>query len=216
MSGPTGSGGGGAGAGGRPRVLGLTGSIGMGKSATAGMFSARGVPVHDADAAVHALYGPGGAAATAIGQAFPGTLAPDGSVDRGALRAVVLGQPERLARLEALVHPLVQEAARAFLLRHAQAPLVLLDIPLLYETGGEGRCDAVLVVTAPPEVQRARVLARPGMTEAAFAAIRAKQMPDAEKRARADFVIDTSLGFAHAEAEVERIIAALGAGPRCG
>ena len=194
---------------GRPRVLGLTGSIGMGKSATAQMFSARGVPVHDADAAVHALYGPGGAAAAAIGRAFPGTLAPDGSVDRGALRAVVLGHPERLAQLEALVHPLVQEAARAFLLRHAHAALVLLDIPLLYETGGDRRCDAVLVVTAPPEVQRARVLARPGMTEAAFAAIRAKQMPDAEKRARADFVIDTSLGFAHAEAEVGRIIAAL-------
>ncbi|KAB1075624.1 dephospho-CoA kinase [Methylobacterium planeticum] len=211
MSGPgtRGSDRGGSDRGGRPVVLGLTGSIGMGKSATARMFADRGVPVHDADAAVHALYGPGGEAATAIGRAFPGTLAPDGSVDRTALRAAVLGQPERLARLEALVHPLVQEAARAFLRRQAGAPLVLLDIPLLYETGGEARCDAVLVVTAPAEVQRARVLARPGMTEAAFAAIRAKQMPDAEKRARADFVIDTSRGFAHAEAEVARIIAAL-------
>ncbi|WP_375456162.1 dephospho-CoA kinase [uncultured Methylobacterium sp.] len=190
-----------------PFVLGLTGSIGMGKSATAAMFAARGVPVHDADAAVHGLYGPGGAAARAIGTEFPGTLAPDGGVDRAALRAAVLGRPERLAALEALVHPLVREAGRAFLERHAAAPLVLLDIPLLYETGGEARCDAVLVVTAPPEVQRARVLARPGMTAAAFAAIRAKQMPDAEKRARADHVIDTSLGFAAAEAEVARIVA---------
>lgn len=190
-----------------PFVLGLTGSIGMGKSATAAMFSARGVPVHDADAAVHGLYGPGGAAARAIGAEFSGTLAPDGGVDRAALRAAVLGRPERLAALEALVHPLVREAGRAFLARHAEAALVLLDVPLLYETGGAARCDAVLVVTAPPEVQRARVLARPGMTEAAFAAILAKQMPDAEKRARADHVIDTSLGFAAAEAEVARIVA---------
>lgn len=192
----------------RPFVLGLTGSIGMGKSATAAMFSARGVPVHDADAAVHDLYGPGGAAARAIGAAFPGTLAPDDSVDRVKLRAAVLGQPEKLAALEALVHPLVRAVADAFLARHADAALALLDVPLLYETGGEARCDAVLVVTAPADVQRARVLARPGMTEAAFDAIRAKQMPDAEKRARADHVIDTSLGFAAAEAEVARIVAA--------
>ncbi len=198
----------------RPFVLGLTGSIGMGKSATAAMFAARGVPVHDADAAVHRLYGPGGAAAAAIGAAFPGTLAPDGSVDRGALRDAVLDRPERLAALERLVHPLVGQVAQEFLARHAGAALVLLDIPLLYETGGERRCDAVLVVTAPPEVQRARVLARPGMTDAALAAIRAKQMPDAEKRARADFVIDTSLGFAAAEAEVDRLIAAIGSGTR--
>ena len=198
----------------RPFVLGLTGSIGMGKSATAAMFAARGVPVHDADAAVHRLYGPGGAAASAIGAAFPGTLAPDGSVDRGALRDAVLDRPERLAALERLVHPLVGQVAQEFLARHAEAALVLLDIPLLYETGGERRCDAVLVVTAPPEVQRARVLARPGMTDAALAAIRAKQMPDAEKRARADFVIDTSQGFAAAEAEVDRLIAAIGSGTR--
>ncbi len=194
----------------RPFVLGLTGSIGMGKSATAAMFAARGVPVHDADAAVHRLYGPGGAAAAAIGQAFPGTLAPDGSVDRGALRAAVLDDPGRMAALERIVHPLVGQVAQDFLARHAGAPLVLLDIPLLYETGGEGRCDAVLVVTAPAAVQRARVLARPGMSEAALAAILAKQMPDAEKRARADFVIDTSRGFAEAEAEVDRVIAAVG------
>lgn len=190
----------------RPVVLGLTGSIGMGKSATAAMFSVRGVPVHDSDAAVHALYGPGGGAARAIGDAFPGTLTPEGGVDRPALRAAVLGNSEKLARLEAIVHPLVRDESRAFLARHADAPLVVLDIPLLFETGAEARCDAVLVVTAPPEVQRARVLARPGMTEAAFEAIRAKQMPDAEKRARADFVIDTSRGFDHAEAEVGRIV----------
>jgi dephospho-CoA kinase len=194
---------------GRPVILGLTGSIGMGKSATARMFSALGVPVHDADAAVHALYGPGGEAAAAIGKAFPGVLDPQGGVDRARLRAAVLGDPGRMATLEALVHPLVRAASTAFLARHADAPLVVLDIPLLYETGGGSRCDAVAVVSAPPEVQRARVLARPGMTEAAFEAIRAKQMPDAEKRARADFVIDTSRGFPAAEAEVARIVAAL-------
>ncbi|MDP4023605.1 dephospho-CoA kinase [Methylobacterium sp. NEAU 140] len=192
----------------KPFVLGLTGSIGMGKSATAAMFRARGVPVHDADAAVHALYGPGGAAAVEIGRAFPGVLDAAGGVDRPSLRAAVLGSPERMARLEGIVHPLVRAASRDFLDAHAEAPLVVLDIPLLYETGGEGRCDAVAVVSAPAEVQRARVLARPGMTEEAFAAILAKQMPDSEKRARADFLIDTGRGFAVAEAEVARIIAA--------
>ena len=191
----------------KPFVLGLTGSIGMGKSATAAMFAARGVPVHDSDAAVHSLYGPGGKAARAIGEAFPGTLTPEGSVDRPALRQAVLGDSEKLRQLEGIVHPLVGAEARAFLARHGQAPLVVLDIPLLFETGGQARCDAVLVVTAPPEVQRPRVLARPGMTEAAFEAILAKQMPDAEKRARADYVIDTSRGFAAAEAEVEALIA---------
>ncbi|GJE40571.1 dephospho-CoA kinase [Methylobacterium persicinum] len=197
----------------RPCILGLTGSIGMGKSATATMFRALGVPVHDADAAVHALYGPGGAAARGIGREFPGVIDPQGGVDRGALRAAVLGQPDRLARLEALVHPLVRIESDAFLLAHRDAPLVVLDIPLLYETGGEGRCDAVAVVSAPAAVQRERVLARPGMTEAAFAAILAKQMPDAEKRARADYVIDTGRGFSYAEAEVARIVAVLGAHP---
>lgn len=192
-----------------PVVLGLTGSIGMGKSATAAMFARLGVPVHDADAAVHALYGPGGAAAASIGAAFPGVLDPQGGVDRTRLRAAVLDAPERMAALEAIVHPLVRAASTDFLARHGAAPLVVLDIPLLYETGGEARCDAVAVVSAPPEVQRARVLARPGMTETAFAAILAKQMPDAEKRARADFVIDTSRGFPAAEAAVARIVAAL-------
>ena len=200
MSGPTGP---------KSFVLGLTGSIGMGKSATASMFRALGVPVHDADAAVHALYGPGGAAAAAIGRDFPGTLDPQGGVDRAALRDAVLGQRERLARLEALVHPLVRAESDGFLRDHAGAPLVVLDIPLLYETGGEGRCDAVAVVSAPADVQRARVLARPGMTEGAFAAILAKQMPDAEKRARADYVIDTGSGFPAAEARVARIVAAV-------
>lgn len=193
-------------AGSGPVILGLTGSIGMGKSATARMFAERGVPVHDADAAVHALYGPGGAAAAAIGAAFPGVLGDGGGVDRARLRAAVLDAPDWMAALEAIVHPLVRAASTDFLARHAAAALVVLDIPLLYETGGEGRCDAVAVVSAPPEVQRARVLARPGMTEAAFAAILAKQMPDAEKRARADFVIHTGRGFAAAEAEVARIV----------
>lgn len=193
----------------RPFVLGLTGSIGMGKSATARMFAERGVPVHDSDAAVHALYGPGGAAARAIGAAFPGTLRADGGVDRGALRAAVLGDAGALRRLEELVHPLVRTESHAFLERHADAPLVVLDIPLLFETGAEGGCDAVLVVSAPPEVQRTRVLARPGMTEAAFTAILNKQMPDAEKRERADVVIDTSRGFAQAETEVAALIARL-------
>lgn len=196
-------------AGSGPIVLGLTGSIGMGKSATAALFAKRGVPVHDADAAVHALYGPGGAAAAAIGQTFPGVLDANGGVDRTRLRAAVLDAPDQMAALEAIVHPLVRAASTDFLARHADAPLVVLDIPLLYETGGEDRCDAVAVVSAPPEVQRARVLARPGLDEAAFTAILAKQLPDAEKRARADFVIDTSRGFPAAEAEVARIIARL-------
>ncbi|GJD52613.1 Dephospho-CoA kinase [Methylobacterium crusticola] len=196
----------------RPVILGLTGSIGMGKSATAAMFRARAVPVHDADACVHELYGPGGAAAPRIAAAFPGTLAPDGSVDRGRLRAAVLDHPERLRRLEALVHPLVREAETAFLAAQAGALLVVLDVPLLLETGGAARCDAVVVVTAPPEVQRARVLARPGMTEETFAAILAKQMPDAEKRRRADVLIETGRGFAHAQAQVDALVAAVARG----
>lgn len=194
---------------GKPFRLGLTGSIGMGKSATAAMFSARGVPVHDADATVHVLYAAGGAAGPAIAEAFPEAVGLDGAVDRSVLRAAVIGKPQCLQVLEAIVHPLVQESERAFLDLHADAPLVVLDIPLLFETGAERRCDAVLVVTAPPEVQRARVLTRPGMTEAAFDAIRAKQMMSEDKCARADFVIDTSLGLAHAEAEVAALIAHL-------
>ena len=194
-------------------VLGLTGSIGMGKSATADLFRAQRVPVHDADAAVHALYA--GRAAGPIAAAFPGVVR-DGIVDRARLGPLVLGDPPRLRQLEAIVHPLVREEEELFLRRADEAghPLAVLDVPLLYETGGEARCGAVVVVTAPPETQRDRVLARPGMTEAKFLAILAKQMPDAEKRARADFVVDTGQGFLHAAAQVRAIVAALTDGPK--
>jgi dephospho-CoA kinase len=193
-------------------VLGLTGSIGMGKSATAAAFRRLGVPVHDADAAVHDLYR--GAAAPLIEQAFPGAVV-DGIVDRAALSGLVLGSPERIAALERIVHPLVREKEEAFLAQAAaaRAPVAVLDIPLLFETGGERRCDAVVVVTAPPEVQRQRVLARPAMTEEKFAAILAKQMPDAEKRARAQFVVDTGRGFTAAERQVRDILRALAGRP---
>jgi dephospho-CoA kinase len=193
-------------------VLGLTGSIGMGKSATAGLFRRLGVPVHDADAAVHRLYG--GAAAPLIEAAFPGT-APDGIVDRVRLGAQVIGFPDRLKALEAIVHPLVRGEEEGFLGRAAAsgARLAVLDIPLLFETGGEARCDAVLVVSAPAPVQRQRVLARPGMSEDRLAAILAKQMPDAEKRRRAHFLVDTGRGFAPAEAQVRSILACLAGRP---
>jgi dephospho-CoA kinase len=193
-------------------VLGLTGSIGMGKSATAAMFRALGVPVHDADAVVHALYR--GAAAPLIAKAFPGTVA-DGVVDRSALGREVLGQPERLKELEAIVHPLVRAERDAFLTAAvaARAPVAVIDIPLLFETGGERDCDAVLVVTASREVQRARVLARAGMTAEKFAAIAAKQMPDAEKRQKAHFLVDTGRGFAAAERQVGDILRALAGRP---
>jgi dephospho-CoA kinase len=191
-------------------VLGLTGSIGMGKSATARIFRRLGVPVHDADAAVHRLYG--GRAAPLIERAFPGTVT-DGTVDRAKLGAAVLGNPQRMRDLEAIVHPLVREEEEAFLRSAAHAPVAVLDIPLLFETGGEGRCDAVLAVTASTEVQRERVLARPGMTEEKFKAILAKQMPDGQKRARAHFVVDTGRGFASAEAQVRSILACLAGRP---
>jgi dephospho-CoA kinase len=192
-------------------VLGLTGSIGMGKSATADIFRRLGVPVHDADAAVHALYR--GRAAPLIEKAFPGTVS-DGAVDRMKLGAAVLGHPARMKDLEVLVHPLVREEEEAFLRRvSALAPVAILDIPLLLETGGEARCDAVLVVTAPPSVQRERVMARPGMTEEKFKAILAKQMPDVEKRARAHFILDTSRGFDSAEAQARSVLACLAGRP---
>jgi dephospho-CoA kinase len=193
-------------------VLGLTGSIGMGKSATASLFRRFGVPVHDADAAVHALYR--GRAAPLIGEAFPGTVT-EGVVDRVRLGAAVLSDPERLKALEAIVHPLVREEEEAFQRRAvgSGASLAVLDIPLLLETGGESRCDAVLVVTAPAEVQRARVLARPGMTPDKFAAILAKQMPDAEKRGQAHFRVDTGRGFASAEQQVRSILVCLAGRP---
>ncbi len=177
------------------RVLGLTGSIGMGKSTAAAMLRRLGLPVHDADATVHRLFGRGGAAVAPIAAAFPGVVR-DGAVDRKALGAVVFGDPAALRRLEAIVHPLVRAAEGEFLrrARRRRVRLVVLDIPLLYETGGAGRCDAVAVVTAPPFLQAQRVLRRPGMTPERLAAIRAAQMPDAEKRRRADFVIPTGLG----------------------
>lgn len=189
-------------------VLGLTGSIGMGKSATARMFRSLGVPVHDSDATVHALYR--GAAVEPVEAAFPG-VTRDGAIDRAALGARVLGDPDALKRLEAIVHPLVREAERAFLVtaRESGARLAVLDIPLLFETGGERRVHAVAVVTAPKAVQRSRVLARAGMTEEKFAAILSKQMPDAEKRRRAHFIIDTGRGFEAAEHQVEGIVRAL-------
>jgi dephospho-CoA kinase len=180
-------------------ILGLTGSIGMGKSTTAAMLAGHGLPVWDADGAVHRLYAPGGAAAAAVGRAFPGTLAPDGSVDRAALRAQVAADPRALDRLTALVHPLVAADRAAFLDQHREAPIVVLDVPLLYETGLDAACDAVAVVSAPPDTQRQRVLAR-GLTEAEFQAILARQLPDADKRARADYVIPTTSLEAAAQA----------------
>ena len=192
-------------------VLGLTGSIGMGKSATADLFRRLGVPVHDADATVHRLYR--GRAAPLIEKAFPGTVT-DGAVDRARLGAAVLDSPERMKQLEAIVHPLVRDEEETFLKGVAAlAPVAVLDIPLLFETGGETRCDAVLVVTAPAAVQRARVLARPGMTEAKFHAILAKQMRDEDKRTRAHFLVDTSRGFSSADAQVKSILACLAGRP---
>jgi dephospho-CoA kinase len=173
-----------------PFRLGLTGSIGMGKSTTAQMFADEGVPVWDADATVHRLYAPGGAAARALGAALPGSLGPDGGVDRTALKAMIAANPAVLDQLNAVVHPLVS-ADRAAFLDAATADIVLLDIPLLYESGLESTCDAVAVVTAPAHIQRARVLARDTMTPAMFETILARQMPDADKRARADYLIET-------------------------
>lgn len=187
-------------------ILGLTGSIGMGKSTAAAMFRQLGVPVHDADAAVHALMVRGGAAVAAIEAAFPGVTGPRGAVDRSALAARVFGDDAALKRLEAIVHPLARTAQRRFLRRWARARVVVLDIPLLFETGGDARCDAVVVVTAPARVQRARVLARPGMTPARLAAILARQMPDAEKRGRADFVVNTGHGRNHVLRALGRIV----------
>jgi dephospho-CoA kinase len=186
--------------------LGLTGSIGMGKSATAAMFRAAGVPVHDADAVVHALYR--GRAAPLVEAAFPGTAA-DGAVDRARLSKLLFEDESRLRTLERIVHPLVRDERDKFLAAHAQAPIVLLDIPLLFETGGEADADAIALVTAPESVQRARVLTRPGMTEAKFQAILAKQMPDSEKRRRAHFLIETGFGFEHAERRVRAVLRAI-------
>jgi dephospho-CoA kinase len=194
-------------------VLGLTGSLGMGKSTTARFFAEEGVPVHDADAVVHRLYE--GEAAAAIEAAFPGTTTA-GKVDREKLAARVLGDVGALTRLEAIVHPLVQEAERR-LLAEAEArgeKVAVLDIPLLFETGGEERVDAVVVVSAPADVQRARTLERPGMTVDKLDAILARQMPDHEKRRRANFVVDTSRGFEAARAKVRAILDAVATMPK--
>lgn len=174
----------------KPFILGLTGSIGMGKTTVSGMFRKLGVPVFDADAAVHALQGPGGALLPLIDAAFPGTTGPQG-VDRVALGNRVFGDPEMLRQLEQIVHPAVGAMRAGFLEANAEEPLVVLDIPLLFEKGGFDMVDAVVVVSAPPEAQRARVLARPAMTSEKLAQILDIQVPDSEKRARADFVIDT-------------------------
>ena len=186
-------------------ILGLTGSLAMGKSTTARFFSEAGVPVHDSDATVHALYE--GEAAAAIEAAFPGTT-EQGKVDRTKLAARIVGDEAALRRLESIVHPLVRQAADRFVAEAeaSGAPVAVLDIPLLFETGAENRVDAVVVVSAPAEVQRARALERPGMNEKKLQALLANQMPDAEKRKRADFVVDTSQGFEAARAQVHRIL----------
>lgn len=191
-------------------LVGLTGSIGMGKSETTKMFAALGVPVYDADAAVHVLYAAGGGAVEPIGAAFPGVIR-DGAIDREELGKRVLGAPDELKRLEAIIHPLVGLSQLEFLqnAEKSGAPMVVLDIPLLFETGGEARVDVSVVVSAPADLQRTRVLARPGMTTEKFEAILTKQTPDEEKRKKADFVVDSSQGLEHARAEVAAIIEAL-------
>jgi dephospho-CoA kinase len=197
----------------RPIVLGLTGSIGMGKSTVAAMFAADGVPVFDADAIVHHLQGPNGAAVAAIEAEFPDTTTELG-VNRTLLREAVMADPTAFARLEAILHPAVAEARESFLAANADAPLVVLDIPLLFEAGGWRHVDKIAVVSAPADVQRARVLARPGMTAARFEAILARQLPDDQKRARADFVIATGEGLHVTEDCVRAVIACLA--PRAG
>ncbi len=195
-------------------TVGLTGSIGMGKSTTAAMFAAEGVPVYDADAEVHALYAKGGAAVEPLEAAFPGVVV-DGAVDRALLSQHVVGKPDALKRLEAIVHPLVGESRVGFFQKAVadKADIVILDIPLLFETGGEKRMDAVVVVSAPADLQRQRVMARPGMDEAKLDAILARQMADAEKRVRAHFVIDTGAGLDSARAQVRAVLTRLRAGP---
>jgi dephospho-CoA kinase len=192
------------------KLIGLTGSIGMGKSTTAAMFREAGIPVYDADAEVHAAYDVGGAAVEPVGAAFPGVV-KDGRVDREELRKRVLGNPEALGRLNAIVHPIVGQARVAVFERAkaAGADMVILDVPLIYETGGEKNMHKVIVVSAPVEVQRERVLAREGMTPERLDAILAQQVPDAEKRARADYVVDTGKGLEAAREQVRAIIADL-------
>ena len=192
----------------KPRIIGLTGSIGMGKSAVAAMFQAAGVPVFDADAQVRAMQGSGGELVAAIEGAFPGSTGAEG-VRRDALGTQVFNDPAALARLEAIVHPAVGRRRAAFLAAHADEPLLVFDIPLLFEKGGDATVDTIVVVSAPPEIQRRRVLARPGMTPEKFARILALQTPDADKRARADHVIDTGTALAETEREVRALVAGL-------
>ncbi|MEJ5901297.1 dephospho-CoA kinase [Ochrobactrum teleogrylli] len=193
-------------------ILGLTGSIGMGKTTASNMFAEAGIPVYSADDAVHRLYS--GRAAPLIEAAFPGTVT-NGTVDREKLSATVIGKPDALKKLEAIVHPLVREEEEAFL-REAEAQgsaIALVDIPLLFETGGEKRVDRIVVVSAPADIQRVRVLARPGMTEEKLDAILARQIPDAEKRARADFVLDTSGSFDNLRQQITAVIEKLSGKP---
>jgi dephospho-CoA kinase len=192
----------------KPYVIGLTGSLAMGKSETAKLFAAEGVMVQDADAAIHALYGKGGAAVPLIAEIFPQAV-KDGVVDRAALSAAIVGDPVALARLEALVHPLAAAARQNFLRAAASEEIVVLDVPLLFETGLDQKVDAVVVVSAPPAVQRARAFSRPGMTAEKFAGLLARQLPDVEKRARAHFVIATDQGLDHARAQVRSILAGI-------
>lgn len=189
----------------RPLIIGLTGSIGMGKSTVAAMLEELGVPVFDADAQVRLMQGPGGALLPEIEAAFPGTTGPAG-VDRPALGAQVFGSPEELAKLEAIMHPAVAERRAAFMADNADAPLLVFDIPLLFEKGGHAAVDIVVVVSAPPEMQRERVLARPDMTVEKFEQILALQTPDAEKRARADHVIDTGQTHDETQADLAALI----------
>jgi dephospho-CoA kinase len=192
-------------------VVGLTGSIAMGKSETAKMFAALGVPVFDSDAAVHKLYAKGGAAVAPVGRAFPDAV-KDGAIDRAALSAMLARDETFLPRLEAIVHPLVRAEQQRFLAecRTAGHKLAVLDIPLLFETGREKDVDAVVVVSAPAEIQRTRALTRPGMTQAKLDAILARQIPDAEKRRRAHFIVDSGQGLDHAFAQVRRIVQSFG------
>ncbi|MBY0581333.1 MAG: dephospho-CoA kinase [Sphingomonas sp.] len=188
--------------------LGLTGSIGMGKSTVAAMFADAGIPVFDADAVVHRLQGPGGALLADIEAAFPGTTGADG-VDRPRLGAAVFGDDQAIQRLEAIVHPAVARARADFLADHAAAPMVVFDVPLLFETGGDAHVDAIAVVSAPHHVQRARVLARAGQSDERLASILARQTPDHEKRARAGFIIDTGVSIEETREQVDAVIACL-------
>ncbi len=192
----------------RPLIIGLTGSIGMGKSTVAAMFERAGVPVFDADAEVRALQGPDGELLPAIEDAFPGATGPAG-VDRAALGALVFADPDDLARLEAIVHPAIARKRAAFLSQNSDAPLIVFDIPLLFERGGDSAVDVIVVVSAPPEIQRKRVLARPGMTPEKLDHILSLQLADSEKRAKADHVIDTGTTLAETERAVRSLIETL-------